>query len=99
MNLRGGDEMHLRKPPSCSSPEVDEPEEPKSFDDEDEDLEGSSFKGGSEAGDVSIEREVVSTEDRGTFVPNFDDFGMESVPIMQEPSTDVAVSGQKLNLI
>jgi len=62
-------------------------------------LEGSSFKGGSEAGDVSIEREVVSTEDRGTFVPNFDDFGMESVPIMQEPSTDVAVSGQKLNLI
>jgi hypothetical protein len=76
---------------------MDEPEEPENFDDEDKDLQGSSFKGGSEADDVSMEREVVSTEDHGTFVPNFDDFGMESVLIMQEPSTDVTVSGQKLN--
>ena len=90
--------MHLRKPLLCPSPEVDEPEEPESFDDEDEDLEGSSFKGGSEAGNVSMEREVVSAKDCGTFVPNFDDFGMESVPIMQEPSTNVAIGGQKLNL-
>lgn len=95
MNLRGGDEIHPRKPPLCPSPDLDEPE---SFGDEDEDLEGSSFKGGSEAGDVSVEREVASAEDHDTFVPNFEDFGMESDPIMQEPSTVVAVSGQKLNL-
>ena len=99
MKLRGGDEIHPRKPLSCPSPDLDEPEEPESFGDEDKELEGSSFKGGSEAGDVSIEREVASTtEDHDTFVPNFEDFEMESDPIMQEPSTDVAMSGQKLNL-
>jgi hypothetical protein len=98
VNLRGGDEIHPRKPPSCPSPDLDAPEEPENFGDEDEDLEGSSCKGGSEAGDVSVERGVASAEDHDTFVPNFEDFGMESDPIMQEPSTDVAVSGQKLNL-
>ena len=95
MDLRGGDEI---KPPLCPSPDLDKSEEPESFGDEDKDLEGSSFKGGSEAGNVSMEREVASAKDHNTFVPNFEDFGMESDPIMQEPSTNVAISGQKLNL-
>lgn len=45
-----------------------------------------------------MEREVASAEDHDTFVPNFKDFGMGSDLIMQEPSTDVAMSGQRLNV-
>ena len=68
--------------------------ESEKTDDKDEGLESSGFEGGGEnAGTVSVGRDVASGEDYGTFVPNFD-FGMESVPIMQESSTDVAVSMQ-----